>query len=691
MLILAGCIGLFQLSQAQVNRDSLLRIWNDDSQADTSRLKAVFDLAENGFGKSMPDSISHYADLAYSFSRSNDLRRGEVHALHLKGKAFAYKGLHEEAMDHFEKSMKIAQKVGDKMGIAENLNEMAYIYRRRGNTEEGDLAKALDYHSRSIRMAREIGAKELELNALTGKGTIFFIKSDHAEAIGYYTEAINLADELGDKKKKGSIQVNIGNIYYQLGDFDKAIQIYQLAFKAKMEAGEPVAKTLMNIGAAYGSLDKYNEASNYFHSALEEAKSEGNKKMVASILGNIGRTSFNLGDYAKALRFYKQSLEGLEKIGDKREIAKTTINIGSVQYHLGNYSKALRLGNEGLSLSREVEDADNIEVAAKLLSETYTAMGRHKEALEMLILKQQMQDSTQSEKNQRAVIRMEYKSQYEKQAMADSLEFVKQQAIDKLELKNQHTELVQQRIALISIGVGLLLVLALLYAIYRGKKRSDKLLLNILPKEIATELKVNGFSQAKLIKEATVLFTDFKGFTSLASKMNPEELVTELNVCFSAFDRIMETYGIEKIKTIGDAYMAAGGLPSPNAGHALDVVKAALEIREFMTNYASRRKALGKEFFQARIGIHTGPVVAGIVGIQKFQYDIWGDTVNTASRIESNGEIGMVNISQSTYEKVRHEKGLIFQSRGKIQAKGKGELEMYYVDLASNHNGNRIP
>ena len=681
-MILIGCWSLCLKAPAQVDRDSLMQVWNDETLHDTLRLGAVTDLAENGFGKSQPDSISYYADLAYTFSQSKNLKHWEAHAIHLKGKALVYKGLPEEAMELFEQSMEMDQAIDDKKGIAENLNELAYIYRRRGNTEEGDLTKALEYHTRSIELAREVGAKELELNALTGKGTIFFIKSDHAKAIGFYTEAIRIAEDLGDDKKKGSIQLNIGNIYFQLGDFGKAIEIYQQAFKAKKDAGDPVAKILMNVGAAYASQEQYTEASNYFHSALDEAEAEGNKKLVASILGNIGRTSFDLGNYNKALKYYKESLAGLEKIGDKREIAKTTINIGSVHYYLGNYNKALDLGTQGLSLAREVENADNIEEAAELLSDTYTALGRYRDAVDMLNLKQQMQDSTQSEKNQRAVIRMEYKYKYEKEALEDSLDFVKKQANDKLELQRRETELSQQRIALISFGIGLLLILALLYAIYRGKKRSDKLLLNILPKDIADELKANGYSQAKLIEEATVLFTDFKGFTSLAAQMNPQELVAELNECFSTFDRIMEAHGVEKIKTIGDAYMAAGGLTSPDSSKARDVIQAALEIKKFMDAYAKRRKAMGKVFFQARIGVHTGPVIAGIVGIRKFQYDIWGDTVNTASRIESNGEIGMVNISQSTYEKVKQDKGLIFQERGKIQAKGKGELDMYYVDLA---------
>ena len=215
--------------------------------------------------------------------------------------------------------------------------------------------------------------------------------------------------------------------------------------------------------------------------------------------------------------------------------------------------------------------------------------------------------------------------------------------------------------------------------VLKEKRRSEELLLNILPEAVAEELKLNGKAQAKYIDQVSVLFTDFKGFTALSQVLSPEELVQDLHECFSKFDAICEKYSIEKIKTIGDAYMAAGGLPSPNTTHAEDALKAALEMVLVVEETKARKMAVNRPFFEIRIGINTGPVVAGIVGLNKFAYDIWGDTVNTASRMESSGQLGEVNISRSTYDILKENSKFTFESRGKVKAKGKGNIEMYFA------------
>jgi class 3 adenylate cyclase len=209
-------------------------------------------------------------------------------------------------------------------------------------------------------------------------------------------------------------------------------------------------------------------------------------------------------------------------------------------------------------------------------------------------------------------------------------------------------------------------------------QKSDKLLLNILPRETAEELKSKGTTTPKKFEKVTVMFTDFKGFTQLSETLTPEELVSEIDTCFSAFDHIIDKYRLEKIKTIGDSYMCVGGLPVPNSTHAVDTVNAALEIIDFMENHNKDSIKLGKPVFDIRIGLHTGPVIAGVVGSKKFIYDIWGDTVNTASRMESSGEIKRLNVSETTYESIKNKFNCTF--RGDIEAKNKGLIKMYFVE-----------
>ena len=210
------------------------------------------------------------------------------------------------------------------------------------------------------------------------------------------------------------------------------------------------------------------------------------------------------------------------------------------------------------------------------------------------------------------------------------------------------------------------------------KERSDKLLQNILPEKVAEELKSSGTAAPQHYEQVTVLFTDFKGFTSIAEKLSPQELVDQLDQFFRKFDEIAERHGLEKIKTIGDAYMCAGGIPESNQSHPQDTVAAALEIRDFMDAYRAEKEAKGETAWNIRIGVHTGPVVAGVVGKNKFAYDIWGDAVNTASRMESSGEAGKVNISEQTYRLIRNQYNCSF--RGEIEAKNKGRIKMYFVE-----------
>lgn len=256
------------------------------------------------------------------------------------------------------------------------------------------------------------------------------------------------------------------------------------------------------------------------------------------------------------------------------------------------------------------------------------------------------------------------------------------------ELQRQESQLEQQRnrmILLLVGAIGIVLIAGILTWLYfnsrrknriieQERQRSEALLLNILPAEVAAELKANGKAEARLYEKATVLFTDFKNFSHTASMLSPKKLVSALDRCFRAFDEIAERHGLEKIKTIGDAYMCAGGLPATDDKHPVRCVQAALEMQAWL-------QSAGTPFQGARIGMHTGAVIAGVVGAKKFAYDIWGDAVNIAARIEANGETGQVNLSHATYELVKDE--FECTHRGKVPAKNIGEVDMYFVKALS--------
>lgn len=209
------------------------------------------------------------------------------------------------------------------------------------------------------------------------------------------------------------------------------------------------------------------------------------------------------------------------------------------------------------------------------------------------------------------------------------------------------------------------------------RDKSEKLLLNILPAPIAEELKLQGFARPVKFDSVTVIFTDFVGFTKIAETLSPEELISELDKCFSYFDSVTEKYHLEKLKTIGDAFMCAGGIPEKNYTHAIDAALAALEIQAFMNQMKEIKRQQGFPYWELRLGMHAGELIAGVIGEKKFAYDVWGDTVNTASRLESSGTPGHINISKAVYEKIRY--FFRCEYRGKVQAKNKGEIDMYYL------------
>ena len=445
---------------------------------------------------------------------------------------------------------------------------------------------------------------------------------------------------------------------------------------------------MSSIGNVYKKEENNKKALEYYNSSLELAKHKDEKQVQAEVLSNLGKLYEVEGKYMKSIEFFNQSLSIARDAKSKRLESSSLIALGKIQLIMGNKNNAIANCKEGLDIAQKIDVVSTQEEACDCLYNAYKAKGIAGKALmyneKMYLLK----DSLNLKQTTDKILNMKF----EKELLLDSIADAEIKRKAELAHQEEVAKKVRQRnifliagcfAILIAIGIfsRLNLVKRSKARLQVEKDRSEHLLLNILPEEIAEELKEKGYVDAQNFETASILFTDFKSFTQTASQLTARELVQEINACFKEFDQIMGHYKIEKIKTIGDAYMAAGGLPQPEANAVKNTILAALDMQTFIKQRYRENQLRNQPAFEMRVGIHVGPIVAGIVGVKKFQYDVWGDTVNTASRMESNGAVGRVNISHHTYELVKDEEDLLFEYRGEVEAKGKGKLKMYFVEL----------
>jgi len=671
-------------TQSQVNIDSLWSVWNDKTQADTSRLKAIDDIIWDGYMKSNPDSAFNLAGLQYDFAKSEGLKTYMAKSFTAQGDYWYKKRDYKKSLDCFNNSLKLFKEIDDKKGVAKSLSHLGNIYGR-----QDEYSKSIKAYAQSINLRKEINDKSPLAATLNNAARIYSTLGYNSRALDYFVQALKINEELGNKQWVANNLNNIGAIYNQEEDYENALKYFKESLEIKQELGNKrsISVTLSNIGNANTYLGNYSEALDYYNQSLKLYKELNNEIGLIRTNYNIGNNYFSQEDYDRSLEYFNQSLELSVKLNSKIGIAKLKNRIGIVYLMRNLNNKAIKWCTEGLNVSEEIGAIQEQIDACNCLYKVYKSLGKGNEALLFYERVKILEDSVNNEETAKKLQRMEF----DKQVLADSLIQVEEK--QKVQLAHEAEVRKKERTRNIVV-VSALFLLVLAFGLYRRivyvrrskiaiekeKDRSENLLLNILPAEIAEELKEKGRADARDFDMVSILFTDFKGFTGISEKLSAQELVTEINYCFEAFDNIMGKYDVEKIKTIGDAYMAAGGLPIPSDDSVRNTVLAALEMQEFISKRKEKQEALGKQAFEMRVGIHTGAVVAGIVGVKKFQYDIWGDTVNTASRIESAGDVNKVNISQATYELINNDDCLCFEKRGNIEVKGKGSLAMYFVD-----------
>ena len=653
--------------------DSLLKVLNRVKE-DTSKVKILNDLSKEFLQNEEYLSSRKYADEALALSIKIGFKKGKADALNLFGNIYDNQGNYSEALKEYFISLKIREVIGDRRGIAYSHYTIGLVYDNLCNYSE-----AIKEYLASLKIMLEIGDKKGIADLHNNIGTIYQEQGNYPEALKQYFISLKIREEIKDKKGIAASHNNIGIIYHDQGKYSEALKQYFASLKIKKEIGDKkgMATSLNNIGLIYQKQDKFNDALTEQYASLKISEEIGDKQGMATSHCNIGVIYDSQGKYSEALNEYLTSLKISEEIGDMISMAMAYENIGYAKLIMKKALEGRKWMEKALRLSLEIDLKEIIANGYLGLSMADSALGNFSRALDNYKMYITYKDSIDNEENTKKITQHEMQYEFDKKVAITKAEQEKKDALAQKELQKQK----MVRNGFVG-GFTIVLLFAIVFYMQRKrigieKKRSEALLLNILPLEVAEELKQKGIAEAKQFDDVTVIFTDFKDFTHIAEKLTPEELVTEIDICFKAFDNIMGKYNIEKIKTIGDSYMAAGGIPVPNKTNAVDAIKAALEIREFMQKYFQEKLASNKPAFEMRIGIHTGPVVAGIVGIKKFAYDIWGDTVNIASRMESSGEAGKINISGTTYELVKN----IFncEYRGKIEAKNKGIIDMYFV------------
>ncbi len=509
------------------------------------------------------------------------------------------------------------------------------------------------------------------------QGNALQYKGNNAEALRSFFNSLEYANRIDYDIGVGSLMISIADTYSVMEN-SKNAQIYYkqgINLLRKLNDSVKVATALINAGDDYFNNEKLDSALIYTLEAVSIFNKLEYPLGEAYGLGNIGMVYAEQGNDTLAESNINSAIAILEELEDYYPISVYLTYMADIYVRKNDMITALVYAERSLDLAKQYGLKDQISAANLKLRELHESNGDITKAYRYYQDHIVYRDSV---KNIEAV-----------QEMADQrTEFEVSQKQAELDLSDQKRK--NQQTILIAVAITTFLLALLAFGIYRRyqftrktnkiianeRERSDNLLLNILPEETAQELKDTGKVKGKKYDEISVLFTDFKGFTSYSEKLSPVALVETVDYYFSKFDAIIEKHGLEKIKTIGDAYMCAAGLHGEHTDHAKRMVNAAFDIAQCVKE--AKQSADNEMNFDIRIGINTGPVVAGVVGTKKFAYDIWGDTVNVAARMESNSEPGKINISENTFALINDSYDC--EPRGALAVKNRGNMQMYFVN-----------
>ena len=537
--------------------------------------------------------------------------------------------------------------------------------------------KKLRYAELLIKSASEDSLFDMLHSGYLQKGNALRLKGNFGPALNSFLESLEYAQRAQNTAGVGAATISIADAYSLLGNSQTSQIYYERGIEILRTVDDPatLATAILNAGDEFLRNGNYDKALEYTKEAGPLFEALDHSLGYAYYLGNMGRIYAGLGENDLAKENINQAITLLQELEQPYPISDYLLDLSGIYAKQKFSREAFEYALRSLELATQYGLKEQIANANLQLSELSEASGNYANAHNYYKSHVIYRDSIKNLESirQMADLRLDFEVS-QKQLEVDLLAQQK---------KNQNIVIISTIIALVLIGLlalGLykrnMFIEKMTRIIKREKNRSDSLLLNILPEETARELKNYGKVKAKRFDSVSVMFTDFCNFTYKSEHLPPEVLVESVDYYYSKFDRIMEKYGLEKIKTLGDAYMCAGGIPFPLQDNAHKILLAALEILLFVKE--ARNKRSGDEVrFEIRIGVNTGPLVAGVVGSKKFAYDIWGDTVNIAARMEACSEAGRINISEKTYELVKDH--FTCEYRGELEVKSKGMMKMYFV------------
>jgi len=552
------------------------------------------------------------------------------------------------ALENAKKVLVLFQELNNKLEIAKTFQIIGTI-----NWEINDYQSSIEYFTKALFLYEELENKRGVAITLANIGGVYFAIGSYEKVLEYQVRALMLLEQMNDKEGIAGSKMNIGLVYLNLGDYEKALEYLFQALTINKEIGNEigVVHTTENLGNVYFKLEKIEKASEYFTIALELFKENGNKSGIASTLGNLGNVYFKKSNFDKAFNMFQESLSLYVEIGKKDGIARNASNLGSIysskesQYY--NTQQAESKLQQAIQLAEEIGAKELLKSSFEILYKLRINEKRFEEAVEF----------------QSKVIKLE-KEIY-------SIEIKKQ--AERFDLERKTAEREKQ------------------IAIERARfVERENVLKNILPDSITDRLVKGENLIADYFESVSVLFLDLVGFTPLSSIAPPKHLVYLLDTIFTKADEIIEDFGLEKIKTIGDGYLAVANVSTPLKNHQTVIAEAALKLNQIMDNFiveipielgdSSWKKKIKN--IEIRIGIHTGEVVAGIIGKNKYTYDLWGDAVNVASRMESNSEAGRIHISEEFAKSIENHTEFKLIPRGEIFIKGKGTMNTFWLENA---------